>query len=113
MTTPAALVAEAERLGIQLQPDATGHALFALPPGRLPPGLKARLSQHKKEVIIYLRGVEAERKRSGSASAPAPIPCSSCGSVDWIASLVDDQGGRTCAACATGRTALVARGVPC
>lgn len=35
--------------------------------------------------------------------------CGSCGSTTWVASLVDDVGNRTCAACLVGLTGLIGR----
>ena len=41
-----------------------------------------------------------------------PDACGSCGSTTWSASMVDDRGVRTCAACLIGLTSLVRTGIP-
>jgi len=38
--------------------------------------------------------------------------CQGCGSSDWAVAVLDDDGGRTCAACTTGATPLRRAGVP-
>lgn len=38
--------------------------------------------------------------------------CQGCGRMDWAIALVHDDGGRTCAPCATGASALRRAGVP-
>lgn len=41
-----------------------------------------------------------------------PEPCAECGSTTYIASTVDTDGVRTCAACLIGLTPMLVRGVP-
>lgn len=41
-----------------------------------------------------------------------PDACSDCGSTTWVASVVNTDGTRTCAACMIGLTPLLRAGVP-
>jgi hypothetical protein len=52
------------------------------------------------------------RRAVATPSLELPEPCDSCGRTDWRLSLVLEDGGRTCADCVSGLTALRQRGVP-
>lgn len=41
-----------------------------------------------------------------------PEPCADCGSTTYVASTVDVDGVRTCAACVIGLTPLLRAGIP-
>ena len=41
-----------------------------------------------------------------------PEPCADCGSTTYVASMVDSDGVRTCAACYIGLTAMLRAGIP-
>lgn len=41
-----------------------------------------------------------------------PEPCADCGSTTYVASTVDVDGVRTCAACLIGLTGLLRAGIP-
>jgi len=87
-------------LGVEIR--AEGEQLRLRPIGLVPVDLLEALRAAKPQVLAVLRG-EPELTEAAPLSSP---PCAQCGSTTWIASLVDDAGTRTCAACLTGRTAL-------
>ena len=102
--TASALVAEARARGVLLRAD--GALLRIRWPGPQPiPELRHALMAHKPAILRLLSPAGS----SGEATVPAD-PCSECRQQAWMA-LVGDDGTRTCADCATGRTALRRAGV--
>jgi len=98
MTAAARLLGRLAALGVQAR--AVGDEIRVRPIALVPLELRGELREHKAAILDVLRGATA------AAPMHAPIPCDGCGAADWIVSLVDDRGRRTCIACATGRTAL-------
>jgi hypothetical protein len=91
--TPRAIIAAVRAAGAQLEPD--GESIRIRPAGVVSPELRAALANAKPRVLEILRG-----------SAPRQESCGECGSRAWAISLVDEEGGRTCIDCLSGRTAL-------
>ena len=98
--TAAGLIVRARELGVRLYVE--DDRIKATPPGKLPTALKDAIKAAKPAVMRIL----AEENARAEAAMKAPAPCAECGSTRWAISIVDDAGSRTCADCATGRTAL-------
>jgi hypothetical protein len=75
-----------------------------------------RTDESPLEPLLSVLSVgEGSRESTRGETTPTlgiPEPCDSCGRTDWILSLVLRDGGRTCADCASGMTALRRQGVP-
>lgn len=122
--TGAEALLRAHAAGLTLTPDPAG--LRVRGPKRIRAALLPLLSPVVGEILRLLapenRRAEAslDRVSSGALTEAAPArgsgtsaePCSECGQTDWRVSLVGSAGERTCAACASGATALRNRGVP-
>jgi len=94
------LIAQLDVLGVDIRAD--GDQLRFRPIGLVPPALLAQLKAEKAHVLAVLGTAQPALGRP---------PCTECESTTWIAALVGRDGSRTCAACATGLTAMRARGV--
>jgi hypothetical protein len=88
--TPGDFLTHLRGLGVELTPDGENVRVRA-PGGALTAELRQGLAS-EKAALLYLLRVERGL-------------CVGCGAADWVVSLVGSDGGRTCAACAIGRTA--------
>lgn len=105
--TGADILREARAAGLRLR--ARGETILVAPKGSMTPEWAARLRGAKPAILKLLRAEAAwarEAARPADARPDRRDFCIVCGSDLWVVALVGADGSRTCAECATGRTAL-------